>query len=112
VITPTEGQADRDCTRHVGTQFKLMATWTNKTKNIASFVNKAVRGKWKWSDQNALWSDARFTWGGVGTVIWTNRDRSRNPAIVTDNQFFGWLFWFTQSTNDPGDTAWHNKTKH
>jgi hypothetical protein len=87
-----------------------MTSWTDKSKAVSTFVNKAIRGKWRWTDPNALWSDPRFTWSGVGTVNWTDLGRVLLAYLRCEDDTYLLL-------EDGGriviaGTDWQNRPKH
>lgn len=87
-----------------------MASWTDKSKTVTTFIKKALPGKWKWSDPNALWSDSAFTWAGVSTEQWINRLRPILAYLLNEDGTYLLL-------EDGGriiisGDAWLNRTKH
>jgi hypothetical protein len=57
---------------------------TNRPKHSSNFLNRAIRGLWKWSSPLVLWSDPDFTWGGVNTTNWANRSLNKLTYLLTE----------------------------
>jgi hypothetical protein len=87
-----------------------MATWTDKSKSTSNFINKSIRGLWKWSDPSVLWSDPNFTWGGVKMVTWTDRLRNILTYLLTEDG--GYLLQEDGGRIVLTGDVWINRTKH
>lgn len=65
-----------------------MATFTNKTKNIASPYNGRKAAIYYWGDAVATWGDSVATWGN-GLLSVTNQNKSGTSTfLITDEGDF------------------------
>lgn len=59
-----------------------MATWTNQTKDAATFTDMSMSGLSKWGDPVATWGNAVVVWGGDARAVWA--DNTKHTSTFTD----------------------------